>query len=136
MAIRFKVIPRKSPRDKSVKYYASIKHSTISEKQFVENIVQKNTCTRADVLAVIASVKDELVSCIRNGQNVTLPEIGSFGSSCSSKGSATKEAFTAANITRLSVRFRPTSQFRYDCAVNNPAVSFVNDEPRTDETEP
>ncbi|MBR1593779.1 MAG: HU family DNA-binding protein [Alloprevotella sp.] len=127
MAIRFKVIPKKSPRDKSVKYYASIQHGSIAEKQFVENIVQKNTCTRADVLAVLSSLKDELVSSIRSGMSVTLPEIGTFSSTCSSKGSETKQKFTADNIRALRIRFRPTSQFRYDCSRENPMVSFVNE---------
>jgi len=122
--IPYKVIPRKSPKDKSVKYYANIKHGKMSEAQFVENIVQKNTCTRADVLAVIASIKEELVHAIRDGKNVTLPEIGTFCSTITSKGTDTQAKFTAANIQHLRVRFLPSALLRYDTSVGHPMVTF------------
>jgi len=67
--IPYKVIPRKSPKDRSVKYYGVQHTRQMSEQDFVERIVQKNTVTRADVLAVIASIREELVYSIRNGNS-------------------------------------------------------------------
>ena len=131
--IPYKVIPRKSPRDRSVKYYGVQHTRQMSEQDFVERIVQKNTVTRADVLAVIASIREELVYSIRNGNSVTLPEIGTFGFSIKTRGAETKAKFTADNIKTLHVRFKPSSKLKYDVKVGNPQVKFYNEEPEEEE---
>ena len=133
--IPYKVIPRKSPRDRSVKYYGVQHTRQMSEQDFVERIVQKNTVTRADVLAVIASIREELVYSIRNGNSVTLPEIGTVGFSLKTKGAETKAKFVADNIKSLHVRFKPSSKLKYDVKVGNPQVKFYNEEPE-EEQEP
>ena len=133
--IPYKVIPRKSPKDRSVKYYGVQHTRQMSEQDFVERIVQKNTVTRADVLAVIASIREELVYSIRNGNSVTLPEIGTFGFSLKTKGAETKAKFVADNIKSLHVRFKPSSKLKYDVKVGNPQVKFYNEEPE-EEQEP
>ncbi len=131
--IPYKVIPRKSPKDRSVKYYGVQHTRQMSEQDFVERIVQKNTVTRADVLAVIASIREELVYSIRNGNSVTLPEIGTFGFSLKTKGAETKAKFVADNIKSLHVRFKPSSKLKYDVKVGNPQVKFYNEEPEEEE---
>ena len=133
--IPYKVIPRKSPKDRSVKYYGVQHTRQMSEQDFVERIVQKNTVTRADVLAVIASIREELVYSIRNGNSVTLPEIGTFGFSIKTRGAETKAKFVADNIKSLLVRFKPSSKLKYDVKVGNPQVKFYNEEPE-EEQEP
>ena len=131
--IPYKVIPRKSPKDRSVKYYGVQHTRQMSEQDFVERIVQKNTVTRADVLAVIASIREELVYSIRNGNSVTLPEIGTFGFTIKTRGAETKAKFVADNIKSLLVRFKPSSKLKYDVQVGNPQVKFYNEEPEEDE---
>ena len=135
MAIRYKVIPRKSPKDRSVKYYGVQRSTQMSASQFIENIVQTNTVTRADVLAVLASIKQELVNCIRNGQSVTLGEIGTFRFTIKTRGAETKAKFVADNIKSLLVRFKPSSKLKYDVKVGNPQVKFYNEDPE-EEQEP
>ena len=131
--IPYKVIPRKSPKDRSVKYYGVQHTRQMSEQDFVERIVQKNTVTRADVLAVIASIREELVYSIRNGNSVTLPEIGTFGFTIKTRGAETKAKFVADNIKQLLVRFKPSSRLKYDVKVGNPQVKFYNEEPEEEE---
>ena len=131
--IPYKVIPRKSPKDRSIKYYGVQHTRQMSEQDFVERIVQKNTVTRADVLAVIASIAEELVYSIRNGNSVTLPEIGTFGFSIKTRGAETKEKFVVDNIKSLHVRFKPSSKLKYDVKVGNPQVKFYNEEPEEEE---
>ena len=126
--IPYKVIPRKSPKDRSIKYYGVQHTRQMSEQDFVERIVQKNTVTRADVLAVIASIREELVYSIRNGNSVTLPEIGTFGFTIKTRGAETKAKFVADNIKSLLVRFKPSSKLKYDVKVGNPQVKFYNEE--------
>ncbi len=133
--IPYKVIPRKSPKDRSIKYYGVQHTRQMSEQDFVERIVQKNTVTRADVLAVIASIREELVYSIRNGNSVTLPEIGTFGFTIKTRGAETKAKFVADNIKQLLVRFKPSSKLKYDVKVGNPQVKFYNEEPE-EEQEP
>ena len=131
--IPYKVIPRKSPKDRSIKYYGVQHTRQMSEQDFVERIVQKNTVTRADVLAVIASIREELVYSIRNGNSVTLPEIGTFGFTIKTRGAETKAKFVADNIKQLLVRFKPSSKLKYDVKVGNPQVKFYNEEPEEEE---
>ena len=131
--IPYKVIPRKSPKDRSIKYYGVQHTRQMSEQDFVERIVQKNTVTRADVLAVIASIAEELVYSIRNGNSVTLPEIGTFGFTIKTRGAETKAKFVADNIKQLLVRFKPSSKLKYDVKVGNPQVKFYNEEPEEEE---
>ena len=131
--IPYKVIPRKSPKDRSVKYYGVQHTRQMSEQDFVERIVQKNTVTRADVLAVIASIREALVYSIRNGNSVTLPEIGTFGFTIKTRGAETKEKFVVDNIKSLHVRFKPSSKLKYDVKVGNPQVKFYNEEPEEEE---
>ena len=133
--IPYKVIPRKSPKDRSVKYYGVQHTRQMSEQDFVERIVQKNTVTRADVLAVISSIAEELVHSIRNGNSVTLPEIGTFGFTIKTRGAETKAKFVADNIKSLLVRFKPSSKLKYDVKVGNPQVKFYNEDPE-EEQEP
>ena len=133
--IPYKVIPRKSPKDRSIKYYGVQHTRQMSEQDFVERIVQKNTVTRADVLAVIASIREELVYSIRNGNSVTLPEIGTFGFTIKTRGAETKAKFVADNIKSLLVRFKPSSKLKYNVKVGNPQVKFYNEEPE-EEQEP
>ena len=133
--IPYKVIPRKSPKDRSIKYYGVQHTRQMSEQDFVERIVQKNTVTRADVLAVIASIREELVYSIRNGNSVTLPEIGTFGFTIKTRGAETKAKFVADNIKSLLVRFKPSSKLKYDVKVGNPQVKFYNEDPE-EEQEP
>ncbi len=128
MAIRYKVIPRKSPKDRSVKYYGVQRSTQMSASQFIENIVQTNTVTRADVLAVLASIKQELVNCIRNGQSVTLGEIGTFRFTIKTRGAETKDKFTTANIKHLRVKFLPSPHLKSEVKVGNPHVKFYNEE--------
>ena len=131
--IPYKVIPRKSPKDRSIKYYGVQHTRQMSEQDFVERIAQKNTVTRADVLAVIASIREELVYSIRNGNSVTLPEIGTFGFTIKTRGAETKAKFVADNIKQLLVRFKPSSKLKYDVQVGNPQVKFYNEEPEEEE---
>ena len=131
--IPYKVIPRKSPKDRSVKYYGVQHTRQMAEYDFVSRIVQKNTVTRADVLAVISSIAEELVYAIRNGNSVTLPEIGTFGFTIKTRGAETKAKFVADNIKSLLVRFKPSSKLKYDVKVGNPQVKFYNEEPEEEE---
>ena len=126
MAIRYRIQPKKSPRDHSVKYYGVQHVRQMNANQFVENIVQKNTVTRADVLAVLASVKEELVNCFRNGNSVTLGEIGTFRITLTTKGALTRDKFTRDNIKSLHVRFLPSSAFKNDVRVGHPYINFID----------
>ena len=126
MAIRYRIQPKKSPRDHSVKYYGVQHVRQMNANQFVENIVQTNTVTRADVLAVLASIKQELVNCFRNGNSVTLGEIGTFRITMKTKGALTRDKFTNSNIKSLHVRFLPSTTFKDEVKVGSPYINFID----------
>ena len=126
MAIRYRIQPKKSPRDHSVKYYGVQHVRQMNASQFIENIVQTNTLTKPDVIATLAAVKNELVNCFRNGNSVTLGEIGTFRVTMKTKGALTRDKFTKDNIKSIHVRFLPSTEFKNDFRVGHPYVNFID----------
>ena len=66
---------------------------------------------RGDIIAIIV----KLVSCSKelmlDGYRIQLGDLGNFYLTCKSKGAASLEMFTRANITSINVRFDASTQF-------------------------
>jgi predicted histone-like DNA-binding protein len=63
-------------------------------------------------MATLEALIQVLPSEIAEGKIVQLGEFGSFGITLQSEGAETEEAFTASNIKRFSIRFRPGKIFK------------------------
>jgi len=63
----------------------------------------------------IAAVLTKAVSCLREiilqSNSVTLGDLGTFSPSIATVGAKTADAFTAANITKVNVKWRKTAYF-------------------------
>lgn len=107
----YKVVPRKSPRDKSVKYYGSpALTQPLSLDDIADAMADGSTTTSADFRAVLDRFERKLVEKLIEGHSVRLGLLGSFHVTFRSKGAETKDKFTADNIKRVLCRFRPGKQ--------------------------
>lgn len=108
--IPFKVIPRKNPVDKSVKYYAqAMNQQQVSIDQICEEVAHSSTATAADVSAVLKELIVYMQMHLLDGRSVSLGDMGSFHTTLKSQGETDAKDFTAANITNVMIRWvRPT----------------------------
>lgn len=128
--INYRVISKRKPgsdNPEEVKYYACV----VSPGQMnIESLAKRisNTCTvtRADCLAVLAALQEEILYALQNGMRVHLGDVGSFRLSCQSGGSETPEEFEVKNIKKLRVLYNPSQVLRQAVALNNKDVSFYN----------
>ena len=108
--IKFNVIPRKNPIDKSIKYYAQqVPVDQVSLEQICEEVAHSSTATAADVSAVIKELVVYIQMHLLDGSSVSLGDLGSFHTTLKSQGEVVADDFTAANITNVMIRWtRPT----------------------------
>ena len=96
--------------------------------KFVNHIADHNGAfSRGTVQGVVLDMCECLVEMLLNGKKVQLGALGDFWISLSSKGAATMEEFTAANITGINVIFTPGSDFAdlFSRAQFNPVASRI-----------
>ena len=113
--INYSVSPRINPRDKEAapKYYATAqKTSTVTLDELSENISHATTATRADVLAVITAVIDEMMNELKKGNSIILGDVGTFRMTINSKGAETAEDFDVSLIKKASVRYYPSRRVK------------------------
>ncbi len=122
---KYRIVPRKDPQTKAVKFYATADIVTpVGIQQLVEEISAMCTLTRADVKAALLAIEDVVLRHIRDGQSVRFGDLGSFRLALHSAGSPTEEGFTSDLIKSTRVRFVPSSWMKNALSVNNPAMSF------------
>lgn len=113
--INYSVNPRINPRDKEAapKYYATAqKVQTITLDELSDNISHATTATRADVLAVITAVIDEMMKELQKGNSIILGDVGTFRMTINSKGAETAEDFDVSLIKKASVRYYPSKRVK------------------------
>jgi len=112
--INYSVINRVNPQDVAAvqKFYA-VKQAQeeLTLRDFGKRISRESTVSMMDTMAVLEGllqiIPDELV----NGKIIKLGDFGTFRTTLSVEGAVTAEEFTAANIKKLNVRFRPAREF-------------------------
>ncbi len=104
--IPFKVIPKKSPRDRSVKYYgATCRPDCATLDEIADRIEEKCTVHSADIVAVLKALENVVTESILAGRTLRLGNLGTIGYAFHCKGTETKEAFTAENIKHVALHF-------------------------------
>lgn len=125
--LKYNVIPRKSPVDKSVKYYGQLVPVTpVKMADLAENISKECTVTVHDVKAVLSALEEQLISQLRSGRSVRLGDLGSFRPTIGSEGVAQEADFTVSNIKGVRVRFLGSANLRYNLSKQHPSVAFQN----------
>lgn len=110
--IRYKLGAKKSPKDKSVKYYAvNVRTKTITLEDLAEEIEHATTISRADVKACLDELEHRILTAMQEGNSVRLGDLGSFHITLQSNGATTKKDFTAENIKNVRVQFVPSTDW-------------------------
>lgn len=123
--IKYYVVPRKNPMNKSVKYYGQmIAPQTVTLDTIASSIAARNTLTRPDILAVLAALQEEVISHLQQGHSVRLGDLGSMRASLSCTGALAKDTFTSKNIMRVKVVFYASPAIKYALQPSHPDVSF------------
>lgn len=115
MAIKYNVIEKTNPRDPSApkKFYAS---SFITGKADIDNLTKRiekiSTVSGADIRAVLYAIVDVVPDILREGNSVTMGNLGAFRVSLSSTPSDTAEDVTSSSIKSARIIFRPGREFK------------------------
>ena len=113
MAIRFNVYQNKITGSKTFgKWYGrAISMGTVTTRQLAEEISHSTTVTRGDVAAVLIELFNVMKAHLQNSQTVQLDDIGSFKVAFSSAPADKEADFSANNIKKYRVTYRPVTTF-------------------------
>lgn len=113
--VNYSIVARKKPGDMEAeaKFYATAqaKGSTTLD-EIAERISKSTTVTRADCLAVLAALEDEIGISLQSGEIVKLGDIGTFRVSISSTGADVAEEFNQSMIKKPKIVFRPSTKLQ------------------------
>ena len=104
--MNYRLMKRKNPQTRLYAYYAIAVASGESTLNDIASAIEKScTCTRSDVLAVLAAYNDEICGRLKQGQIVRLGDLGAIQFGIHSAASATEDDFQASLIKKASVCF-------------------------------
>ena len=123
MPITYKVAKCRNPRNPDVDYYkgTAVKTGDYSFDDLAEDIALATTCTKGDILAVLASIKPFITKALLNGNRVVLNDLGAFHISvqgkCYPKEILSAEDFSpSAQIKSHRIVFRPEVNLKKEVA--------------------
>ena len=124
--IKYKPMLRKNPKNGRTAYYAAIvNEKSVGIDEIAEAIQTNCTVHRADVLAVLASLEEQVVNQLLAGNTVRLGQLGSFHLTLKSRPSETEDKVTSENVKAVMVRFRKSSRMQGNFQLTNPRVKFL-----------
>lgn len=115
MAVKFKVLPRKNPRDIMApeKFYAAaIADGDVDFDRLAELISYQCTVTASDCYAVLLALEHNIIGELGQGRIVKLGRLGNFQVGISSEGKDVAAEVSAAAIVKSRVLFRPGKKLR------------------------
>ena len=125
MAINYNVAKCKNPNGAEGVDYFSCKARKTSDytfKELAQDINNSTTVTKADAMAVLASMKPFIESALLSGRRVVLDDLGSLvisvRSKCFTKADMQDEEFTpGSKIKGYAVHFRPEPALKKEIAL-------------------
>ena len=80
MAITYKVVKCTNPKYPEVDYFkgTAVKNSDYDFDDLAEDIALATTCTKGDIMAVLASIKPFITKALLASRRVVLNDLGSF----------------------------------------------------------
>ncbi len=115
MSIKYKVLPRKNPRDIAApeKFYAAaIADGDVDLDRLAELISYQCTVTATDCYAVLHSLEHNIIGELGQGRIVKLGRLGNFQVGISSEGKDSLTEVSSANIVKSRILFRPGKNLR------------------------
>ena len=115
MSIKFKVVARQNPSDRTqpAKFYAqAVSTGKTTLRPLSKKIEQISTVSSVDTMAVLEAFIQLIPEEMAESNIVKLGDFGSFSLTLNSEGAETEAAFTAGRIKKYTVRFRPGKLFK------------------------
>lgn len=113
--IRYKIVPKKNPVNKVVKYFA-VKDGAGAARFMTDQMYKTMSETSNVPLAYIPQALQAIAQSIQmfvlNGHSVSVGELGSFRAILKSKGAPTMEDFNPSYITGVKIAFKVSSPMR------------------------
>ena len=132
--IKYKAMLRKNPKNGRTAWYAAIDNEkSVGIEEVAEAIQAECTVHRADILAVLASLEEQVVNQLLAGNTVRLGQLGSFHLTLKSRPSETEDKVTSENVKAVMVRFRKSGRMQGNFQLTNPKVKFLATKKETDE---
>ena len=121
--ITYKVSKCRNPKNPDVDYYkgTAVKTGEYTFDDLATDINNSTTVTKADAMAVLASVKPYITRALLNGQVVVLQDIGRFqvtlqGKCYNAERMATEDFSPSSMIKSHRIVFRPEAQLKKEIA--------------------
>lgn len=111
--LRYKVVERQNPVTRTKVFYAvreSYAIERIKTDDLIDSISENSQLPRAIVPAALAAILKSITNFVLNGHSVTVPRLGTFTGTITSRSADSREAFTASNIKGMRVRFRKSPE--------------------------
>jgi len=127
MAIIYDKVAKKSPQDKSVKWYASVKTiKQVDDKEVARLIADETTLNPKEAEMAIAQLEKVMLNLLKGGYSVKMGDWASFSVSVNSRGVEKQEDVTANLIEKVNVncRFSPSFKESINKAEFVPADKF------------
>ena len=123
MPITYKVAKCRNPKNPDVDFFkgTAVKTGDYSFDDLAEDIALATTCTKGDILAVLASIKPFITKALLNGSRVVLNDLGAFHISvqgkCYPREVMAQEEFSPSSMIKSHrVVFRPEVKLKKDIA--------------------
>ena len=132
MAIKYRIVEQQNALTKTLQYFARVEPvEPLDLDDIAEGIEKTSTVSSADIKAVLDALQFEVIRALRAGNSVRLGDLGSFRPTLSSRAALSREAFTAANIKGVRVKFTPSARMESELKLDRVSVRLVTDEAAT-----
>jgi predicted histone-like DNA-binding protein len=114
MSITLKRIERINPQDRSQSAWYAMKEAgkAIDLREIAQDIQDRTTLTKADIMAALTSLEQILPTYLDKGFSVRLGGFGSFRISVNSTPAATEQEVTTRNVTGTRVLFTAGTELK------------------------
>ena len=123
MSIAYKVVKCRNPKNPDVDHFhgVAVKNSNYDFDDLAEDIALATTCTKGDIMAVLASIKPFITKALLNGRRVVLNDLGAFvmgvrGKCYNAERMATEDFSPSAMIKSHRIIFRPETNLKKEIA--------------------
>lgn len=110
MSVKYSVVALHNPSRLAEprKFYAKAQaYGNLPLETICENVSHSGSIVRGDVLAVSDGLIFQMITGLRAGQIVELGDFGHFQVQVQSTGAEVAKEFTATNISKAKIQFRP-----------------------------
>jgi len=95
------------------KWFAHVKNGEkVTNRNLIFDIAKATSLTSTDVMGVLESLFTDIPDHLLRGRTVVAGDLGTFYLTVRSEGTENEEDFSAYNIKKVSIRFRPSKYLK------------------------